>query len=76
MFSESTLKAKYNKVDSKKSGKISIEEFGLLCEDLDLDLTKREKEAIFFHLDSSDDNKLTFDEFSAWWKNYDASFSV
>jgi len=76
LFSDSTLRAKFTKADTKGEGQITLEQFGTLCDDLDLDLTKREKEGIFFHLDASDDNVLTFEEFQGWWKDYDASHSV
>lgn len=76
LYSESTIEAKFTKVDTKKEGKINLEQFGTLCDELDLDMTNREKEAIFFHLDTSDDNFLTLEEFQGWWQNFDASHAV
>jgi len=76
LFSEATIKAKFKKADTKGEGTINLEQFGTLCDSLDLDMTKREKEAIFFHLDTSDDDLLSLEEFQAWWNNYDASDSV
>ncbi|KAL7570944.1 hypothetical protein ACA910_002575 [Epithemia clementina (nom. ined.)] len=76
IFSEEALKSKFKKFDKDNSGAISLEEFGELVSSLDLHMTKREMEGIFFHLDTNDDDKLEYDEFVQWWSNFDASASV
>ena len=76
IFSEAALQAKFKNADKDKSGAISMEEFHELVKGLDLDMTKREIEGIFFHLDTNDDGKLTYEEFSSWWNDFDASASV
>ena len=76
IFSKETLQAKFKKFDTDRSGALTMQEFGELVHSLDLDMTKREKEGIFFHLDTNDDDKLEYDEFIQWWDGFDASSSV
>lgn len=76
IFSEASLKSKFKKADKDKSGFVTNEEFHQLIKGLDLDMTKREMEGIFFHLDSNEDGKLSYEEFAAWWNGFDASASV
>lgn len=73
IFSEDSLKAKFKKHDKDNSGAITMDEFSALVKTLDLDMTKREMEGIFFHLDTNDDDRLVYEEFSKWWNGFDAS---
>lgn len=75
IYSEQTLRTKYNDADIEREG-LNMSQFKTLCFNLGLDLTRRELEAAFGHIQSkSNSERLSYEEFLAWW-NEDAAQQV
>ena len=66
-FTTSTLRSKFRAANTDRSGKLDLEQFSTLVDDLDIPLSKREKEIAFLYLDTADCGTLSFDEFNAWF---------
>eukprot|EP01101_Sappina_pedata_P011524 TRINITY_DN7763_c0_g1_i1.p1 TRINITY_DN7763_c0_g1~~TRINITY_DN7763_c0_g1_i1.p1 ORF type:complete len:179 (+),score=85.43 TRINITY_DN7763_c0_g1_i1:31-567(+) len=67
-------KSVFNKYDTSNSGFISGGDFGFLCEDMGHKLSPQELAVAIKLLDHSGDGKISYDEFSKWWKS-DSRFS-
>jgi COPI associated protein len=75
VYSEQTLRTQYNEADIEGHG-LNMSQFKTLCFNLGLDLTRRELEAAFGHIQSkSHSERLTYQDFQAWW-NEDAAQQV
>ena len=72
-FPTSTLRNKFRAADTDRSGKLDLVQFSALLDDLDIPLSRREKEIAFLYLDTADCGTLTFDEFNAWFNREDAA---
>lgn len=75
IYSEQTLRAQYNEADVEGDG-LNMAQFKTLCFNLGLDLTRRELEAAFGHIQSKfHTERLSYQDFQAWW-NEDAEQQV
>lgn len=72
-FTTSTLRSKFRAANTDHSGKLDLAQFSALVDDLDIPLSKREKEIAFLYLDTTDCGTLTFDEFNAWFTQRNAA---
>ena len=70
LYSEDTLKSKFDEADTDGKGSLAFEQFVLLCQSLGMDLNRRESDAAFVHIDKSSDELLTYDEFAGWWNSW------
>lgn len=71
LYSEATLRSKFQVANVEGDG-LNVKQFRFLCEDLELDLTRREAEAAFEHIQKNGDEtneKLSYEEFKVWWEN-------
>jgi len=66
LFSEQTLRSKFQEADREGDGNLTKEEFQGLVSGLGVDLNRREIEAAYMHL-SQASGSLTFDRFREWW---------
>ena len=72
-FSTNTLRSKFRAADTNRSGKLDLDQFSALVDDLEISLSRREKEICFLYLDTADAGTLTFDEFNVWFTRQDAA---
>ena len=72
IYSEHTLRAKYQEANIEGDG-LNLSQFRGLCFNLGLDLTRRETEAAFDYISTkSNGDKLSYEDFQAWWNESDA----
>ena len=55
----------YNDRDS--DGRIQLDEFSAMLDELDAEMSQREIEIGFKDIDTNDDGRIDFGEFVAWW---------
>lgn len=72
-FPTSMLRRKFHAANTDRSGKIDFEQFSNLLDDLEILLSRREKEIAFLYLDTADEGTITFDQFHAWFQRNDAA---
>lgn len=68
MLSRDQLKTAFDKVDADKSGSIDINELSKICDDLGAHCNMEEVKKLFEEIDLNHDGKVSFDEFTAWWR--------
>ena len=54
--------------DRDADGKIALEEFILMLDELDAGMSEREARTGFEDIDTNDDGRIDFPEFVAWWR--------
>ena len=68
--SESVVKAKFNKMDTDKSGNLDAAELAELCKELGSPLDHNELVAALGCMDTDGNGKIDYDEFYAWWAGF------
>ena len=72
MISEHTLRDHFNEVSATSvDGGLDRIQFRVLTQNLGMDMTRRETEAAFYYIPKQDSEKLSFQEFVAWWRETD-----
>jgi calmodulin len=66
-MSNSALRARYDRYDSDKNGRIDLSEFSALLDALGLGYEQAQVRAAFTALDADHDGQIDFAEFSDWW---------
>jgi calmodulin/calcium-binding protein CML/plastin-2 len=61
------LRETFDYNDRDGDGRIQLDEFAAMLDELDADMSKREIEVGFQDIDTNDDQLIDFDEFVAWW---------
>jgi calmodulin/calcium-binding protein CML/plastin-2 len=61
------LREAFDYNDRDGDGRIQLDEFAAMLDELDADMSKREIEVGFQDIDTNDDQLIDFDEFVAWW---------
>ena len=67
-FNSLTIKRKFQEANTDRTGQLTLEQFGVLLDSMDIPLNNREKEIAFLYLDTTDRGTLTVDEFQAWFQ--------
>ena len=67
LYSTHELQAKFAQNDLDGDGGLNVQQFRMLTLSLGLDMTRRETEAAFNHMKKTSSEKLSYDEFHAWW---------
>lgn len=67
LYSTYELQAKFAQSDMDGDGGLNVQQFRALTLSLGLDMTRRETEAAFNHMKSTQSEKLSYEEFHAWW---------
>jgi len=78
IYSDSTLQSKFQAANIHGDG-LTVKEFRSLCEDLGLDFTSRETEAVFGCIQRIGDDtndKLGYQEFKAWWDDLESDGQI
>ena len=75
-FSEQTLHEKFAQADLDGDASLSVQQFRMLTQSLGLDMTRRETEAAFRHIQKTESEKLSFEEFQSWWHEEDGGVDV
>lgn len=68
MLTRKQLKTAFDKVDKDSSNSIEISELESLCKDLKYDVNIEEVKKLFTEIDLNQDGKISFEEFTAWWR--------
>lgn len=64
-----SLKKAFDLYDKDKSGSLTFDEISTLCkESFGYNIPSNEISKIFKEIDSNKDDKISFDEFTAWWR--------
>jgi calmodulin len=66
-MSNSALRARYDRYDRDKNGRIDLSEFSALLDALALGYDPAQVRAAFIALDADQDGEIDFVEFSNWW---------
>lgn len=61
------LRESFDYNDRDGDGRIELEEFAEMLDELEAEMSKRDVEIGFKDIDSNDDGLIDFDEFVAWW---------
>jgi calmodulin len=61
------LRETFDYNDRDNDGRIQIDEFAAMLDELEADMSRREIEIGFKDIDTNDDELVDFDEFAAWW---------
>jgi calmodulin/calcium-binding protein CML/plastin-2 len=61
------LRESFEYNDRDGDGKIELDEFKVMLEELGADMSDREAGIGFRDIDSNDDGLIDFEEFVAWW---------
>ena len=70
LVSEQSLRNKFRQADTNNTdGSLTLEQFQSLLDNLQMNVSRRD-------LDSSGNNQVSFEEFKAWWTDYDTSADV
>ena len=71
-ISENTLRDIFNEASSTSGdGGLDRIQFRALTQILGMDMTRRETEAAFYYIPKQDSEKLSYQEFVAWWRETD-----
>jgi len=69
MLSRAELKNAFNEIDTDGSGAIDIGELANLCGKVNVaDVDQTNTEALFKEIDTNHDGKISFEEFTAWYR--------
>ena len=68
MLSSAQLKEAFDEFDKDKSGSLDLDEVVKLAAKLGAKAAKKELEELFKSIDVDHDNKLSFEEFLAWYR--------
>jgi Ca2+-binding EF-hand superfamily protein len=63
----SALRARYDRCDSDRNGRIDLSEFSALLDALGLGYEEAQVRAAFTALDGDQNGQIDYAEFSAWW---------
>lgn len=69
LFSPEELQTKFAQSDLDGDGGLNVQQFRNLTMSLGLDMTRRETEAAFNYIKKTKTEKLSYEEFVAWWNN-------
>lgn len=69
---EATLKAKWAQHDVDNSGHLDVKELTEFVNDADVPMSRNEIAATYLALDKNFDEKISYEEFYAWWMAADA----
>lgn len=69
--SEQTLRAKFREADIGGTGNLSLPEFRTILVSLGMNMTRGESEAAFLTIDRTDVGEISFEDFRAWWNDWD-----
>jgi len=61
------LREAFDYNDRDKDGRIQLDEFSAMLDELEADMTPSDIEIGFKDIDTNDDGLIDFDEFVAWW---------
>ncbi len=61
------LREAFDYNDRDADGRIQIDEFAAMLDELEADMSRKEIEIGFQDIDTNDDSLIDFDEFAAWW---------
>ena len=70
---ESRLRRKFRKLDADGSGALDQDEVMRLIEAMGVSLSKRQTAAAMVVMDNDGDGEIDFEEFSAWWKEFNSA---
>ena len=68
-FEQFDMQLEFEKYDKDSSGSINKREFRKLTLNLGLNLSRKELDHIFTHLDDDNNGTITFEEFHPWWRS-------
>ena len=77
-YSENSLRSKFQIANVEGDG-LNLKQFRFLCEDLGLDLNRRETEAAFGSIQNTGDeanDKLSYQEFKSWWDDLEGDGQI
>jgi calmodulin len=61
------LRETFDYNDRDNDGRIQVDEFSAMLDELEADMSDKEIEIGFKDIDTNDDGLIDFDEFVAWW---------
>lgn len=61
------LREAFDYNDRDKDGRIQLDEFSAMLDELEADMSPSDIEIGFKDIDTNDDGLIDFDEFVAWW---------
>ena len=61
------LREAFDYNDRDKDGRIQLDEFSAMLDELEADMSPTDIEIGFKDIDTNDDGLIDFDEFVAWW---------
>ena len=61
------LREAFDYNDRDGDGRIQLDEFSAMLDELDAEMSRQEIEIGFKDIDTNDDGLIDFDEFVAWW---------
>ena len=61
------LREAFDYNDRDNDGRIQLDEFSAMLDELEADMTRTDIEIGFKDIDTNDDGLIDFDEFVAWW---------
>lgn len=61
------LREAFDYNDRDADGRIQLDEFSAMLDELEADMTRQEVEIGFKDIDTNDDGLIDFAEFVAWW---------
>jgi calmodulin/calcium-binding protein CML/plastin-2 len=61
------LRETFDYNDRDNDGRIQVDEFSAMLDELEADMSGKEIEIGFKDIDTNDDGLIDFDEFVAWW---------
>jgi calmodulin len=61
------LREAFDYNDRDKDGRIQLDEFSAMLDELEAEMSPEEVEIGFKDIDTNDDGLIDFDEFVAWW---------
>ena len=76
LYSAHELHAKFTQHDMDGDGGLNVQQFRSLTVNLGLDMTRRETEAAFNHMKKTRSEKLSYEEFHAWWTQTDVGDDI
>ena len=75
LYSQNELQAKFAQSDVDGDGGLNLEQFRMLTTYLGLDMTRRETEAAFNHINTTGE-KLSYEDFYTWWTKTDMEENI